>query len=41
MTHPSQEDALIEDITNKDIAQAAFLEAHPEAAIKGRGRSHH
>lgn len=41
MTHPPQEEALIEDITQRDIAQAAFLEAHPEAAQQHKGKAKH
>jgi hypothetical protein len=43
MTHPPQEDALIEDIERRDIAQAELVKAHPELAFphgKGHGKAH-
>jgi hypothetical protein len=33
--HPSNEDTLVEDIRNKEIAQAALIAAHPELLTKG------
>lgn len=40
-THPPNEDAMIEDIEAKTIEQAAFLQAHPELAAKGGGKTKH